>query len=117
MAAARSLPVSEPEKVQLWQPTAMHRTAFQAVVDGLAESLSCCSRSQVSSSATSGRLRSWHPRRRSCGVTPLIDGEQGIDALDRFDSDWRPLQPRQNLRRACAQQTASTLGPCRRLGS
>src|SRR4029450_1569532 len=51
-----------------------------------------CSRSHLSSSTTSDRLRSLRTRRRSCGITPLISRsmrEQHIDALDRLDCDWR----------------------------
>ena len=47
------------------------------------------------------------------GVDLALDGEQGIDALDRLGGDRRLAEPRQvkDLRRACAQQAASTIGP------
>jgi hypothetical protein len=78
----------------------------------LPESLARCSRSQVSNATTRGRLRSARARRRSDGFGPLIvdlalDGEQGIDALDRLDAIGALLSRARskNLRRACVQQS------------
>ena len=62
------------------------------------ESLARCSRSQVSSSTTSGRLRSLRTATRSLrrqAVDLALDGEQRIDALDRLDRDRRLVDARQ----------------------
>jgi hypothetical protein len=82
----------------------------------LLESLARCWRSQVSSSMTSGRLRSLRTARRCSGGKPLISRSTANRASMRsiasiaigaFCSRARS----KNLRRACAQHAASMIGP------
>jgi hypothetical protein len=60
------------------------------------------------------------PLRGRLAVDVALDREQRIDPLDRFDRNRRLVDPRarsKNLRRACAQHIASTIGPGLRLAS
>ena len=68
-----------------------------------------CSRSQVSSASTSGRLRSWRTRSalvRRHAVDLALDREQGIDALDCLDRDRRLVDAAPG-RRTCAAHAPS----------
>jgi len=80
------------------------------------ESLPRCVRSQVSSSAISGRLRSFRTARRCCGVMPLISRSVADRASMRSTAAiaigaFCSRAKSKNLRRACAQHAASTMGP------
>jgi hypothetical protein len=121
--------------------TCEHIPAFEHVVHSLAtslrrESLVCCSRIQVSRSATNGALSSWRaalaPFRR-LAVDASFNLEQGVDPADSLQRQGRdhcrllPCALRRefsagsaitkNDRRAWTQHAASRIGPVSRLGS
>jgi len=88
----------------------------------LPESLARRSRNQVSSAAASGRLRSLRTRIRSCGAAPLISRSMANSASMRSTASiaigaWFSRAKSKNLRRACAQHAASTMGPGLRVAS
>jgi len=87
-----------------------------------ADSLRRCSRSQVSSATTSGRLRSLRTRLRSCGGLPFISRSIANSASMRSTASIAIgallMRARsKSLRRACAQHDASVIGPGRREAS
>jgi hypothetical protein len=80
------------------------------------DTLARCSRNQLSRPMMSGRLRSVRTFTRCCGAEPLISRSMANSASMRVTASLAIgalliLAKSKNLRRAWAQQTASTIGP------